>query len=281
MESEQHSFGVQSATQTQKKFENNHKQSYEFRKRDPNSNLSEAELANKTMKDGRLNEDKDSGYGMLVGPESNFIMNRPVWYIARRSNLEIEDKEDACVFVLQGQEYNKAISRVCAKIFYSPKIGEFCIENVGKNAILVDRKSLKKSSGGSRCFRPLRNEACIQISTQTIFFLLPKEVLLKKKILRENRKTLLFDKISKLCQRQSAAKDVKEEQITAIKESSNEIFQDAPWLSIKDLVLLYKNNQLGLELPLSLQDKYFTKKKQPRGDDFGVNSELYTGKFDF
>jgi hypothetical protein len=92
--------------------------------------------------------------------------------------------------------------------------------------------------------------------------MLPKEVIQRKRILRESRKSLLFEKMSKLCQRPNATKDGKDEQITSIKESSNEIFQDAPKISIKDLVLLFKNNQHGIELPKSLQDKYFIKNKK-------------------
>ena len=46
-----------------------------------------------------------------------------------------------------------------------------------------------------------------------MFFILPKEVLQRKKIMRENRKVLLFDKMSKLCQKPGTTKDGKEDQL--------------------------------------------------------------------
>jgi len=49
--------------------------------------------------------------------------------------------------------------------------------------------------------------------------------------------------------------------MTAMKISSTEFFQEAPKLSMKDLILLYKNSQTGIDLPKRLQDKYFMKKK--------------------
>jgi len=104
---------------------------------------------------------------------------------------------------------------------------------------------------------------------------------MKKKFLRENRKSLLFDKMSKLWQKQPNVKENKEEQMAAIKENSNEIFQSAPHLSIKDLILLYKNNQLGIELPKSLEDKYFLENKKLGTNGSVISaSERFTFRYD-
>ena len=84
----------------------------------------------------------------------------------------------------------------------------------------------------------------------------------KKKVLRENRKVLLFEKMSKLCQKPATSREGKEDQSACIKDISNDIFQDVHKLSIKDLILLFKNNQFGIELPQSLQNKYFIKGKK-------------------
>ena len=98
--------------------------------------------------------------------------------------------------LLEPQQFKsiKGISKVAAKIYYSSRLNEFCIENVGKNPILIDKYSLKRAGA----FRVLRNEACIQISGHTMFFILPKEILYKKKLLRESRKHLMLEKLSKL-----------------------------------------------------------------------------------
>jgi len=53
------------------------KQNYGLRKRDSNFNLSEYELANKTFKDPNYDE-KDSGYGMLIMPDSDYIIKKPI-----------------------------------------------------------------------------------------------------------------------------------------------------------------------------------------------------------
>mmetsp|Transcript_17017 Transcript_17017/g.14950 ORF Transcript_17017/g.14950 Transcript_17017/m.14950 type:complete len:98 (+) Transcript_17017:753-1046(+) len=95
-----------------------------------------------------------------------------------------------------------------------------------------------------------------------MFFVLPKEVMQKKKILRENRKVLLFEKMSKLCQKPATTKDGKDDQSANLNDLSNDIFQGIHKLSIKDLILLYKNNQFGIELPKSLQNKYFIQGKK-------------------
>lgn len=267
------------------KTESNNKQNYELRKRDPNTNLSENELMNKSMRDAYNERNRNVGYGMIITPDTNFIMTKPVCLIGRKPCSEQVEKDWACALTLTNQETNKSISRVSAKIFYSSKLGEYWIENVGKNSILVDRRSLSPSTKGKVIFRPLRNEAWIQISSLTLFFILPKELLQKKKILRENRKSLLFEKVSKLCQKPTGTKDWKDEQIITIKESSSEIFQDTPYLSLKDLILLYKNNQFGVELPQSLEDKYFLKgKKAGKGyhnESVLGKSDAYSHKYDF
>jgi hypothetical protein len=244
-------------SKVEKREESKEKQSYGLRKRDPNFSFSEIDLANKQSKD-----DKNSGYAMLIMPDLNFIIDKPVCYIGRDPNWNEEETDYCWLLKLPNQENNKSISKISARVFFSSKLNEFCIENVGKNAIMVDRRSLKKSGKGTQLFRPLRNEACVQISSSTFFFILPKEVLYKKKFLRENRKTLLFDKISKIWQKQVGAKEGQADQTNMIKDNSNELFQEAPNLSIKDLILLYKNNQLGIDLPKSLEDKYFLKNKK-------------------
>ena len=79
---------------SQKKSENSLKQNYELRKRDPASNLSEMELANKSLKDAQALEDKTTGYGMLILPEQNFMITREICYIGKKcpEELSLNDK---------------------------------------------------------------------------------------------------------------------------------------------------------------------------------------------
>ncbi|CAI2373497.1 unnamed protein product [Moneuplotes crassus] len=254
--------GIPRKSQGNKKSENTHKKNYELRKRDPGINMSEVELANKSLKDAQALEDKASGYGMLILPDQTFMMTREECILGRKCPPDIERNDNICFLSLEGQMGCKSISRVAARIFYCSRIKEFCIENLGKNAILVDKKCLKRSSNSCKVFLPLRNECCIQLSSLMMFFILPKEVLERKRILREQRKALLFEKISKLCQKPVGTKDGKDDQSQYFKELANDIFQDVHKLSIKDLILLYKNNQFGIDLPQSLQDKYFIRGKK-------------------
>lgn len=149
----------QDANKVQRKSESLQKQNYELRKRDPGVNMSEVELANKSYKDAQALEDKTTGYGMLILPDQQYMITRPTCYIGRQCPSNLANSDESCFISLNNQNDNKSISRVAAKIFYSSKLGEFCIENIGKNSILVDRRSLKRSSGCSSVFLPLRNEA--------------------------------------------------------------------------------------------------------------------------
>jgi hypothetical protein len=87
--------------------------------------MSEHELANKSVRDAQALEDKTSGYGMFVMPDQNFMMTRPICYIGKQCPDHLVNNDDSCFFSLSDQTDNKAISRVAAKIFYSPKLGEF------------------------------------------------------------------------------------------------------------------------------------------------------------
>ena len=259
IESNNHS--VENKLQIREKPTETHKEEYDQPKMTNNSIFQEVEKA-KTSTKQPIAIDSNSGYAMLVTLNNNFIMDKPICYIGKKWDQDKLAKDDACFLWIDPSFANKSISRITAKIFYSSKLGEYWIESIGKNAILVDRRSLKRSGGSVNNFLPLRNEACIQISNVTIFFMLPKEILMKKKLLRECRKSLLYDKLSKLSQKTLGNKQGKDDLLIGLKTNSCDIYQDVPRITMKDLILLYKNNQQGIDLPKSLQDKYFVNKKE-------------------
>lgn len=88
---------------------------------------------------------------------------------------------------------SKRVSKTACKIYLDADTDLFTIQNLSKNAILVDRLPLLRSET-----RALFHKSLIQVSDTLMFFLLPNETQEKKKRFLKERRKQLLDQVSLL-----------------------------------------------------------------------------------
>ncbi|CDW71182.1 forkhead box s1 [Stylonychia lemnae] len=124
-----------------------------------------------------------NAYGILRTYNKDFLINSKEMFLGR---LTKEFNQDTTINYIRFSKCSK-ISRKAARLYFDESTEEFKLQNLSKNAMMVDRAPLMPKQE-----KILHHKSLILIGDTLFFFLLPQESLeKKKKWLKERRKIIL------------------------------------------------------------------------------------------